>query len=113
MKFNIYMRHINFRDQVFRSSKCVLKHLFKICMNNCNSLTGGNLRRIMLQCNLNHISEMKCSNIRDLVYSKIPKTEEWRIGFINELLHIRSGKIEVPGFSPHDISDILDNVCIS
>ena len=113
MKFNIFKRHLNFKDQVFKSSKSVLKHLFLICMNNCNSPTGGNLRRLMLQCDLNFISEMNSSNISDLVYSEVPKTEKWRIGLVNELMNIRHGTIEVPGFSSDDISDILDYVCTS
>ena len=67
----------------------------------------------MLSCDLKSIHELNCSTVDHLVYSEIPNAQIWRINFIHELLAIRQGEIEVPGFTSNDISDMLDNVCIS
>ena len=82
-------------------------------MMDSNSVTGHNLRRIMLSCDLKSIHELNCSAVDHLVYSEIPNAQIWRIDFIHELLAIRQGEIEVRGFTSNDISDMLDNVCIS
>ena len=84
MKFEIFKRHINFKDQVFKSSKSILKHLYSICMNDNNSETGKKLRMIMLFCNLSLLSNLDSSTIDKLIYSEIPITEKWRIKFTDE-----------------------------
>ena len=67
----------------------------------------------MLSCDLNSITDLRCNLVDTLLYSQIPDEQLWRIGLIHELLNIRVGEIEVPGFTPDDISDILDFTCIS
>ena len=113
MKFTLYKRHINFRDQVFKSSKNILKHLFSICMYDSNSVTGSNLRKIMLQCDSTSVVDMKCDDVDNLVYADLPMTEKWRVGVIWELMQTRLDNVEVPGFTKDDISDILNFVCIT
>ena len=63
------------RSQVYRSSKKVLKHLYSISENNCNSITGRNLRKIMLLCNLNSISDINNDTINQLEYKRTPERE--------------------------------------
>ena len=47
MKFTIYKRYIDFKDQVLKVQK-VLKHLYRICMKDTNSVTGQNLRNYVM-----------------------------------------------------------------
>ena len=67
----------------------------------------------MLLCNLDTIASIKNSDIDDLKYAEIPDKEKWRISLIHELLDIRHGKMEVPGMTQQDITDILDDICMS
>ena len=113
MIFILYKRQIGFKSQVNRSSKKVLKHLYSIAESNCNSITGRNLRKIMLLCNLNSISDLNNSDIDKLEYSVTPEREKWRIRFVEELLNIRHGKMEVTGFTQENITEMLDYVCVS
>ena len=91
----------------------VLKHLYSISENNSNSITGRNLRKIMLLCNLNSISDINNDIIDKMEYSRTPEREKWRIGLIQELLNVRHGTMDIPGFSQENITEILDHVCVS
>ena len=112
MKFTIYKRYIGFKDQVFRSSKSVLKHLYRICMKDTNSVTGQNLRKIMLCCDMSSIYDLNCNSIDKLVYAEVPKDQLWRINFLHELISTQQGELEVPGFNSEEISDMIDNICV-
>ena len=67
----------------------------------------------MLLCNLDTISSIKNSDIDEIKYAEIPENEKWRISLIHELLDIRHGKLEAPGMTQQNITDILDDICKS
>ena len=67
----------------------------------------------MLLCNLDTIASIKNSDIDELKYAVTPDKDKWRISFIQELLNIRHGILEAPGMTHQDITDILDDICIS
>ena len=113
VKFNIFKRYIGFKDQVFKSKKNVLKHLYSICMKDTNSVTGKNLRKIMFCCDLNSISDLNCDSIDKLVYTDVPNDELWRINFLQELISTRQGELVVPGFTSEEISAIIENICVT
>ena len=81
MRFTLYKRMINFKNQVFKSSKSALKHMYSICQNNCASVTGRNLRKLMLLCDHSSIYSLNSSDIDCLEYFPIPNLEKWMIGF--------------------------------
>ena len=113
LKFLLFKRFLNFRQQIFKSDKTITKHIYSICENDCGSLTGRNLRRIMLLCDKNSPSSLEASDISSLQYFSLPQEEEWRIGMINELIDIRLNRVELPGFSKEEINDLLKIACVS
>ena len=113
MRFVMYRRMINFKSQVYKSSKSVLKHLYSICQNNCASVTGRNLRKLMLICDHSLISSLTPSDIDSLEYFPIPNLEEWRISFLKELLSTILGTIDVPGFTTEEISHLINIAYVS
>ena len=48
LKFVLIKRFLNFRKQILKSSKQALKSLLSIFETDCRSMTGRNLRKIML-----------------------------------------------------------------
>ena len=72
LRFLMYKRFINFRMKILKSSKKILKHVLQICENNCGSVTGSNLRNLMLLCDKDSISKIDCSDIDELWYSPVP-----------------------------------------
>ena len=111
LKFTLIKRFMKFKEQVMKSSKSVLKHLFKICENDCGSVTGGNFRKIMLLCQKETIHDLRTSDLDNLTYQTIPENEMWRLSLIQELLEIRRNDLELNGFSEEEVSSLIDIVC--
>ena len=87
--------------------------MLSICRNDCNSITGKNLRNLLLLCNKDNISSLNENDINDLTYNQVPENEMWRIGLLNELLNTRSSSLEVPGFTSDELTDMINIVCTS
>ena len=65
----------------------------------------------MLFCDTDTITGLNSTVIDNLTYSKIPESEVWRVGLVEELLMARQGIMDIPGFSPNEITDILEDIC--
>ena len=113
VRFILYKRFLKFIKQIENSSKLAIKSLLKICKNDCRSITGKNLRRLMLMCDKDNIDHLKESDIDGLEYSPIPETETWRMNLLPELLSTRSSNTEIPGFTDKEITDLVCLVCTS
>ena len=113
MRFILYKRFIAFRHKILNGSKDILKHVLNICENNCGSVTGSNLRKLMLLCDKNSISNLNSSDIDFLCYQPVPDIELWRLDLIEELLETRHGNSNIEGFTPKEISEMIDYLCIS
>ena len=67
----------------------------------------------MLFCDSDTIIGLNSTDIDKLIYSKIPESEVWRVGLVEELVMARQGIIDIPGFAPNEITDILDDICVN
>ena len=95
------------------SSKDILKHVLNICENDCGSVTGSNLRKLMIMCDKNSIYDITCCDIDALWYMPIPDTELWKLNLIQELLENRQNASYIDGFDVHEITEMIDHLCIS
>ena len=113
LKFQLFKRFLNFKQQIFKSNKEVTKHVYNICQHDCGSVTGRNLRKIMLLCEKNSPSSLEASDLVSLQYDPLPQEEQWRIGLTKELIDIKLNRTEVPEFSIKEINDLLEIACVS
>ena len=113
LKVVLLKRFLSFRNQVLRSSKTAMKSLFSICEADCRSVTGSNLRKIMLLCQENSIHSLTISDLEQLDYFPVPKNETWRIPVLKELLESRFEENSIPGFSTEEITDMIHYICVS
>ena len=67
----------------------------------------------MLLCDKNSISNLNSSDIDFLCYQPVPDIELWRLDLIEELLETRHGNSNIEGFTPEEISEMIDYLCIS
>ena len=67
----------------------------------------------MLLCDHSSTSDIETSDINKLTYVPIPENEIWRLDILKELLHIKCNSLEVEGFDPNEINDLIDYICIS
>ena len=109
--FSLYIRYLNFVDQVSACCKPVMTNLLNLVKHDCQSRTGLNLRYIMLRTHVSNVDELKPSDIRKLVYNEIPKTEEWKIGFVEELIDCQHNQLSIPGFNHLELEDMKFFIC--
>ena len=98
-------------DQIQKTHKTVARNLLETIKLDVRSTTGSNLREIMHLLNKDSINDLSKSDVNTLVFSPVPKNEEWRIGFLKELLDIRSNDIVLDSFSKDEIDDMIQFVC--
>ena len=101
-------RYLSFIKNVEISKKTPLKTLLGIVKRDVRSITGSNLRRIMILSGKQSIDDL--DNI-DIPYHSVPPDEAWRIGFVRELLDQQHGDVEVPGLLKTELDSILDYLC--
>ena len=67
----------------------------------------------MLFCDTDTITGLNSTKIDKQTYSKIPESEVWRVGLVEELLMARQGRMDIPGLSANEITDILEVICVN
>ena len=111
--FHLQKRFINFSSKIMKSDKTAVRNLFHIVKNDCQSVTGRNLRFLMTFYDKGSIDELHKENIIPRPYAGLKDEDEWRVDFIKELVNVRNGQIELNGFDKDDITLMLDFVAIS
>ena len=76
------------------------------------SVTGRNLRKILIKTGMHDIRSLMPNDYK-LKYKEVPESEEYRVGFIKELINIQHSEMEVPGFEREELQAILQHLCVS
>ena len=77
------------------------------------SVTGNNLRKILLLVGKEDVDDLNPHDANDITYAPIPEEEEWRVGLVKEITDVKFGRMSVEGFSTEELNDLLRFVCIS
>ena len=72
------------------------------------SLTGANLRRIMLLAGRSSVEDLKND---DIPYHLVAADDAWKVGMVKELLAITHGDLDVPGLLQTELDYILEYMC--
>ena len=105
-------RFLNFVNMIRSSKKIALRSLLKSIEHDTRSTTGYNLRSILLQTNVHHVHHLKPTDIK-FKYKNIPEEDEFRVGFVQEIIEVKKNCLEVPDFSSDELDDILNFCSIS
>ena len=89
LKSTLIKRFLSCTEQIMNSSKVALKCLFNILKYDTQSVTGFNLRKIMLLLEKTSIDELKPSDANEAKYFPVPNSEKWKIDLINEITDIK------------------------
>ena len=111
LKFILIKTFLNFRKQVLDGPKSIVKNMFNICQYNSSTITGSNLRQIVLLCKKPSINHIESTDIDSLEYTPIPENEQWRVSVAKDLLEARHHGDFLPGFTQEEITDMLNFVC--
>ena len=105
-------RFLNFVQTIRKSKKTSLRNLLKVIDSDTRSVTGHNLRTLLLRSKAENIRDLKPHHVT-AKYRNIPEGEEYRVNFVQEIIEVKNNKLEVNGFDADELQDILEHLCVS
>ena len=105
-------RYLSFIEKIRRSSKVALNQLLELVRRDVRLTTGANLRLIMIMTELGRIEDLKPGKV-DFEYHKVKKIDEWKIGFVKELVDVKQEELNVTGMDLVELEEILEYLCTS
>ena len=116
LKTLLLSRYLKFHRSLRNSPKFTVRFLTRICERDQRTVLGQNLQYLSNQCNLiwSELLATSAVNIKSkLIFEPIPDESMWICDLAGELLDIRNGKIQLPGFSQDEIAALLCFACTS
>ena len=71
-----------FINKTKQSAKPVLRQLYNIAKNYVRTITGSNLRNILLQTGLSSVDDLHQGTVKQIKYEEIREMDKWRIPII-------------------------------
>ena len=85
--------------------------LLYTCYRNVKSATGSNLRNIELEIeeriNVEDLKKSINKIVERLHFAKTPEVENWKIDAMKEIALVKSGHMNLEGFSSAEVDEIL------
>ena len=91
----------------------VPKHILKYARRDVRSITGSNIRNILLLTEKDAFADITKRDIRELMYKEIANDEFWKIGFIREIIEVKNEQLGLNDFTKEELNDILAYLCTS
>ena len=88
-------------------------HVLKYAKSDVRSITGSNIRNILLLTEKDGIENITKHDIKRLKYHEVAKEDTWKIGFIKELIEIKNNQLSLNDFTKEELEDILTHLCVS
>ena len=107
LKTLLIERFLNFITQIRKSNKNALRNVLKMVENDTRSITGSNLREILLLTDKNDIYDLCKEDGKLITYKEVPEAELWRIESLKELIDVRWGRSE---FTEKEIEQMINFV---
>ena len=110
LRTTLAKRLIAFIERINKSEKSVLQQILALVESDVRTVTGRNLRSILLLTDKSRISQLHPSDIEKVNYYGEP--EQWRIVTILEGLQLRAGELELPeGWKMDEMEQIFEAAC--
>ena len=87
--------------------------LLQVIKHDTRSITGCNVRKILLLLKRTKIEDIKQEDIDNLEYAVLEEEEGWRVNLIKEISDVKCGQLSVDGFSTDECEEILRYACTS
>ena len=113
LRITLYSRFMNFVKQLKSTCKTTSRLLFHHIMYDVGSITGKNLRRIMLQTGKDTVEELTASDVKKIEYFPTPEHDEWRPILLKELIKVVDGSLVVDGFTNDEMNEIIHDICVN
>ena len=106
-------RFLSFVEKISLCSKKAIKMLLETSSNDVRSVTGTNLREIMLLVGKTRVTDV-CRGDGDLItYFDLKTDDIWKVQMIKELIDIKHSSLEVEQYGSDELETILFYLCTS
>ena len=116
----IFARYINFIGALANNKRASIRALFRTVSTSVQSVTGSNIRCILLESNVPIYPGISKSTIlRDHKIYTMPAEDHWKIPLLKSLIELRNNQWEVlfdeeeHSFRGDEIQLMIDDVCTS
>ena len=106
-------RFLSFINHINKSQKNIPKQLLNTIQFDTRSVTGSNIRRILLLTGKENINQITHTDIENIDYAVISNENRWRIDLIKEITDVKFDQLSIDGFSKEECEEILQYACIS
>ena len=108
----LYSRFFKFIKSIQTGNKSAAKLLLELIKNNTETITGRNIKKILMETDKRNIENVDSKILGRLTFCEISEADEWRISSIKELTDIKQGKLVIQfendvGMESDEIEDIL------
>ena len=98
-------------DKIDKSGKRALIMLKQEAMHDVRSVTGCNFRNIMLLAGKSRVVDVSLEDAARVKYHQLEEENKWKVKTIMEIINVKAGTLELPGFEQHEMETILGHLC--
>ena len=102
-------RFLGFLEKIEKSDKIIPKLLLSHVRQDTRSITGSNLRTILLLTEKVSVEHLSISDLQSLKYQ--PSPDEWKMKLLYELLTIREMNLSLENLDELEINEIINDLC--
>jgi hypothetical protein len=112
LKNTLIKRFLTFIQNVRSSPKCILTNLLKMVLRDVRSVTGSNLRHILLLVNKCDVGELQPTDSSQVKYRRDDDSNSWKIKMVKEVIEVNNEILEVDNFDAQELQEILHHLCV-
>ena len=113
LKFVLIERFLGFLEQIQNSSKIIPNHVLNYAKSDVRSITGSNVRNILLLTEKDAIEHVTKHDVKKLKYREVTIEDSWKIDIVKEIIEIKNDQLSLNDFTKEELNDILTHLCIS
>lgn len=104
-------RFLSFIEHLKNSPKIVASKLLKTIKHDTSSVTGSNLRNIMILSKKTSIEDLNPTDSDMIKYCSVEEENKWKIEVAKELLEVQSGNLELGNFKFKEVQEMISFIC--
>ena len=112
LKSILIKRFLNFIEQIKKTKKTIPRRILKIIKYDVSSVTGSNLRNIMLVVGKNTIDDLNPTDAGVIQYAPLNDEDEAIVVLLKELIEVKHGDYVIEEFDKTEIDDIIRTICV-
>ena len=106
-------RFLTFMDKIDKSEKIAIKMLKREAMRDVRSITGSNMRGIMLLMGKRSYDDVTRDDVKNMTYYEVKEEDKWKVCSASEVYEISHGDSETEMFDQPEMAAVLHHICVS